>query len=155
MNKINFKKIAKEVIETEIRSLKKLKANINQSFNKAVEAILACKNGKVVISGVGKSGIIGKKISSTLSSVGVPSFFVDASACSHGDLGQISSNDVLILVSFRYGFYRMKLLFVSTKPRLLFEFHSTTSYITDIGVIVCVCMNMLYQVLFLGKLFIT
>ena len=96
MKKINFKKIAKEVIETEIRSLKKLNTNINQSFNKAVEAIMACKNGKVVISGVGKSGIIGKKISSTLSSVGVPSFFVDASACSHGDLGQISSNDVFV-----------------------------------------------------------
>ena len=100
MKKKNFKKIAKEVIETEIRSLKKLKSNINQSFSKAVEAILSCKNGKVVISGVGKSGIIAKKISSTLSSVGIPSFFVDASACSHGDLGQISSNDVLILISF-------------------------------------------------------
>jgi arabinose-5-phosphate isomerase len=62
--------------------------------------MLNCKNGKVIISGVGKSGIIGKKISSTFASVGIPSFFVDASACSHGDLGQISSNDVLILISF-------------------------------------------------------
>ena len=95
----NFNKIAKEVIELEIKSLKKLKSNINKPFNKAVEAILNCKNGKVIISGVGKSGIIGKKISSTLSSVGTPSFFVDAGSCSHGDLGQISSNDVLILIS--------------------------------------------------------
>ena len=61
---------------------------------------MSCKNGKIIISGVGKSGIIGKKIASTLSSVGTPSFFVDASSCSHGDLGQISSNDVLILISY-------------------------------------------------------
>ncbi len=100
MKKINFKEIAKDVIETEIKSLKKLKLNINKSFDKVVEAILSCKNGKVIISGVGKSGIIGKKISSTFASVGIPSFFIEASACSHGDLGQISSNDVLILISF-------------------------------------------------------
>ena len=100
MTKTNFTKIAKEVIETEIQSLKKLKKNIKNSFNKAVQAILDCKKGKIIISGVGKSGIIAKKIASTLSSVGTPSFFVDANACSHGDLGQISSNDVLILISF-------------------------------------------------------
>ena len=74
MGKINFTKTAKEVIETEIQSLKKLKKNINNSFNKAVQAIINCKKGKVIISGVGKSGIIAKKISSTLSSVGTPSF---------------------------------------------------------------------------------
>ena len=90
MAKANFTKTAKEVIETEIQSLKKLKKNINNSFNKAVQTIINCKKGKVIISGVGKSGIIAKKIASTLSSVGTPSFFVDASSCSHGDLGKIS-----------------------------------------------------------------
>ena len=100
MSKTNFKNIGKKVIETEIQSLKKLKNNLDKSFNTAVETILNCKNGKVIISGVGKSGIIAKKISSTLSSVGTPSFFVDASSCSHGDLGRITSNDVLILISF-------------------------------------------------------
>ena len=99
MKKNKFKKLAQEVIETEIKSLKKLKASIDNSFHKVVETILNCKKGKVILSGVGKSGIIAKKISSTLSSVGTPSFFVDASSCSHGDLGQISSNDVLILIS--------------------------------------------------------
>tara|TARA_Y100000590_G_scaffold286679_1_gene322502 strand:- start:1463 stop:2437 length:975 start_codon:yes stop_codon:yes gene_type:complete len=98
--KKNFIPIAKEVIESEIKSLKKLKLSINQSFNKVVEAIINCKNGKVIISGIGKSGIIGKKISSTLASVGIPSFYVDAASCSHGDLGKISSNDILILISF-------------------------------------------------------
>ena len=94
-----FKKIAQEVIVTEIQSLQKLKSSIDKNFNKAVDAIINCKKGKIILSGVGKSGIIAKKISSTLSSVGTPSFFVDASSCSHGDLVQISSNDVLILIS--------------------------------------------------------
>ena len=97
--KKKIKEIAKNVISSEIESLRKLKNNINYSFEKAVEAILNCKNGKVVISGIGKSGIIGKKISSTLASVGISSFFVDAAACSHGDLGMISSNDIVILIS--------------------------------------------------------
>ncbi len=96
MKKKNFIPIAKDVIEAEIKSLKKLKSNINQSFNNVVEAIINCKNGKVIISGIGKSGIIGQKSSSTLASVGIPSFYVDAASCSHGDLGKISSNDVLI-----------------------------------------------------------
>ena len=100
MKKKNFIPIAKQVIETEIKSLKKLKLSINQSFNKVVEAVINCKNGKVIISGIGKSGIVGQKISSTLASVGIPSFYVDAASCSHGDLGKISSNDVLILISF-------------------------------------------------------
>ncbi len=100
MKKKNFIPIARDVIEAEIKSLKKLKLSINQSFNKVVEAIINCKSGKVIISGIGKSGIIGQKISSTLASVGIPSFYVDAASCSHGDLGKISSNDVLILISF-------------------------------------------------------
>ena len=72
---------------------------VRTSFEKAVRAILNCKNGKIVISGAGKSGIIGRKISSTFSSIGIPSFFVDAGACSHGELGVISYNDIVILIS--------------------------------------------------------
>ena len=99
MKKENFTLIAKKVIEKEIVSLKKLKLNLNQSFNKAVEAILKCKNGKIILSGVGKSGLIAKKSAATFSSTGTPSFFLDASNASHGDMGQISSNDILILIS--------------------------------------------------------
>ena len=99
MKKDTFKIIAKNVIDSEIDSLKKLKKHLDSNFQRAVKAIINCKKGKVILSGVGKSGIIAKKISSTLASVGTPSFFVDASSCSHGDLGQISSNDVLILIS--------------------------------------------------------
>ena len=99
MSEKRFKRIAQEVILSEIKSLHKLKSSIDKSFIKAIEAIINCKKGKVILSGVGKSGIIARKISSTLSSVGTPSFFVDPSSCSHGDLGQISSNDLLILIS--------------------------------------------------------
>ena len=85
MQNKKLKKVAQEVILTEIRSLQKLKSSIDGSFNKAIETIINCKKGKVIISGVGKSGIVARKISSTLSSVGTPSFFVDPSSCSHGD----------------------------------------------------------------------
>lgn len=96
--KNNFSSIGKEVIQTEINALKKLKKIINKDFDKIVNSILKCK-GKIVFSGVGKSGIISRKISSTLSSLGISSFYVDAGSCSHGDLGMISSGDILILIS--------------------------------------------------------
>ena len=97
--KKNIIKIAKEVVKTETASLKKLEANIGKSFEQIIKTIINCKYGKIIISGVGKSGIIGKKWSATLSSTGTPSFFLDASNASHGDMGQITSNDILILIS--------------------------------------------------------
>ena len=97
--KKNIIKIAKEVVKIETNSLKKLEANIGKSFEQIIKTIVNCKNGKIIISGVGKSGIIGKKWSATLSSTGTPSFFLDASNASHGDMGQITSNDILILIS--------------------------------------------------------
>ncbi len=96
--KIEIEKIALNVIDLQIKALRKLKFSINKSFIKAVKAIQKCKS-KVVICGVGKSGIIASKISATLSSVGTPSFSVSASDCSHGDLGRITEKDILILIS--------------------------------------------------------
>jgi len=90
--------IGKSVIELQIKALKKLKNHIDKSFDDAVKAIINCKS-KVIICGVGKSGIIASKISATLSSVGTPSFTVSASDCSHGDLGRITKKDILILIS--------------------------------------------------------
>ena len=98
MKKIDYKNIAKEVISLEIEALKKLKKSINKNFNKAVDAIVNCQS-KVILCGVGKSGIIANKISATLSSIGTPSFSLSASDCSHGDMGSISRKDVLILIS--------------------------------------------------------
>ena len=99
MQKLKTKDIAKDVIQFEINALKNLKKSINKSFIEIVKTILNCKNGKVIISGVGKSGIIARKWAATLSSTGTSSFFLDASNASHGDMGQISSNDVVILIS--------------------------------------------------------
>ena len=98
MNKKNFTKIAKEVINLEIKALSNLKKNLNNSFNLAVEQILKCQS-KVILCGVGKSGLIANKIAATLSSVGTPSFYLSASDSSHGDLGSISKKDILILIS--------------------------------------------------------
>ena len=99
MKSKKFQSIAKDVLDHEINALKILKSYIVASFDKVVRAILDCKNGKIIISGVGKSGIIGKKWAATLSSTGTPSFFLDASNASHGDMGQITSNDIVILIS--------------------------------------------------------
>ena len=98
MNK-KFLPIAKNVINLEIKALQKLKKTINSSFNKAVIEIAKCQS-KVILCGVGKSGLIAAKISATLSSVGTPSFNLSASDSSHGDLGSISKKDVLILISY-------------------------------------------------------
>ena len=99
MKKMNYKKIAKNVIDLEIKALQKLKKSLNNSFEKAVNAIVKCQS-KVILCGVGKSGLIAAKISATLSSVGTPSFSLSANDCSHGDLGSISKKDILILISY-------------------------------------------------------
>ena len=95
----NYRKIAKEVIDLEIKALQKLKKALNKNFDKAVNAIVNCQS-KVILCGVGKSGIIAGKISATLSSIGTPSFSLSANDCSHGNMGSISRKDVLILISY-------------------------------------------------------
>ena len=94
-----FIPLAKKVIDLEIQALQKLKKIIDNSFNKAVVEIAKCQS-KVIVCGVGKSGLIAAKISATLSSVGTPSFNLSASDSSHGDLGSISKKDILILISY-------------------------------------------------------
>ena len=93
----NFK-IAKEVIDLKIHALNKLKKSFDSSFSKAVNVIANCQS-KIILVGVGKSGLIAAKIASTLSSVGSPSFSISANDCSHGDLGTITKKDILILIS--------------------------------------------------------
>ncbi len=98
MKNKKFIKIANKVINLEIKALQKLKQTISRSFCDAVIKIAKCQS-KVVLCGVGKSGLIAAKISATLASVGTPSFNMVASEASHGDLGMISKNDILILIS--------------------------------------------------------
>ena len=98
MKKINYKNIAKDVINLEIKALQKLKKSLNENFNKAVNAIVNCQS-KVILCGVGKSGIIASKISATFHLLEHP-FSLSANDCSHGDMGSITRKDILILISY-------------------------------------------------------
>ena len=109
-----YSSIGKEVVQTEINALKKLKTSLNKDFDKIVTAVLRCK-GKIIFSGVGKSGIISRKISSSMSSLGISSFYVDAGSCSHGDLGMISSGDIVILISHSWESSELKNIIQYTK----------------------------------------
>ena len=91
-------KKAKEVIAVEIQALKDLAQRLDENFLKALEIILACK-GRVIVSGMGKTGIIGRKIAATFSSTGTPSMWMHCVEAIHGDLGQVTKNDVLMLIS--------------------------------------------------------
>ena len=99
MRNKKYTNIAKDVINLEIKALQKLKKNLNKSFNEAVAQLVKCQS-KVILCGVGKSGLIASKIAATLSSVGTPSFYLSAGDSSHGDLGSISKKDILILISY-------------------------------------------------------
>ena len=96
---MNYKEIAQETLNIEAQTLLAAANNMNDVFDKAVEVILACK-GKLVITGVGKSGLIGAKMAATFASTGTPSFFLHPTEALHGDLGMISSNDVVIAISY-------------------------------------------------------
>ncbi len=98
MIKKKFISKAREVINLEIRALQNLKKNINNAFSEAVNCVSKCQS-KVILCGMGKSGLIASKIAATLASVGTPSFSISASEASHGDLGMISKKDILILIS--------------------------------------------------------
>ena len=89
---------AKEVFSVEAKAIADLCNKLDNNFEEAVEAILDCK-GKLIISGMGKSGIIGKKIAATMASTGTPSFFLHPGEAYHGDLGMIEKDDIVLLIS--------------------------------------------------------
>jgi len=94
-----MKDIAKRVFDIEIESLQHVAGLIDDTFAAAVDAILQ-STGKLVVIGIGKSGLIGKKIAATLASTGTPSFFLHPGEAFHGDLGMVSSNDAVLLISY-------------------------------------------------------
>lgn len=94
----NITDLAKEVLDIEANSILRLKNNINGCFEKAINLLYACK-GRVIVTGMGKSGIIGKKIAATLSSTGTPSYFLHPAESTHGDSGIITREDVIIAIS--------------------------------------------------------
>ena len=99
MDKKNFISLAKKSAQIQINELKKITKVFNNSFVKAINLILNCK-GKVTFAGIGKSGLIARKVSATFSSVGIPSFFCHPSEALHGDMGQIEKKDILIIFSY-------------------------------------------------------
>src|ERR1700744_6545819 len=94
-----MKEIAKKVFAIEIESLQSVAGLIDDEFAKVVDVILNT-NTKVVVTGIGKSGIIGKKIAATFSSTGTPAFFLHPGEAFHGDLGMVSPNDLAVMISF-------------------------------------------------------
>ncbi len=91
--------LAREVVEIEARAVAELGQRLDQSFEAAVDLLLACR-GRIVVSGVGKSGHIGRKIAATLASTGTPAMFVHAGEAAHGDLGMVTRQDVLLALSY-------------------------------------------------------
>jgi arabinose-5-phosphate isomerase len=96
--KTNLLKRAKEVLDIEAEAIKNLKSRIGPDFVKAVELILKTK-GRVVVSGMGKTGIIAEKFSATLASTGTPSLFLHTAEAIHGDLGKVTSEDIVVILS--------------------------------------------------------
>jgi arabinose-5-phosphate isomerase len=90
---------ARRVLEIEAQALLDLRSRLDASFDKAVELLLNC-TGRVVVSGMGKSGLVGRKISATLSSTGTPSFFLHPAEALHGDLGMLARGDALLAISY-------------------------------------------------------
>ena len=99
MSKNNYISLARKSADIQINELKKIKKVFNNSFIKAIDLILNCK-GKVIFAGIGKSGLIARKVSATFSSVGISSFFCDPAQALHGDMGQIEKKDLLIIFSY-------------------------------------------------------
>lgn len=95
---MNFCKLGLAVVETEAQAVLELTHRINEHFEAACELLLACK-GRVVVTGMGKSGHIGKKIAATFSSTGTPAFFMHPGEACHGDLGMITRQDTVIAIS--------------------------------------------------------
>lgn len=98
MTATSINELAKEVFDIEAKSILRLKDNIGENFDKAIEILYNCK-GRVIVTGMGKSGLIGKKIAATLSSTGTPSYFLHPAESTHGDSGIITKQDVVIAIS--------------------------------------------------------
>ncbi|MDB9795901.1 KpsF/GutQ family sugar-phosphate isomerase [Pelagibacteraceae bacterium] len=99
MAKVNYISVAKKAAAIQISELKKINKIFDKSFVKAVDLMINCR-GKVICAGIGKSGLISRKVSATLSSVGISSFFLNPSEANHGDLGQIDKRDLLLVFSY-------------------------------------------------------
>lgn len=139
---------AKRVLDIEAQSILEVKAKLNEQFEQAVQMIQACK-GKVIVSGIGKSGHIARKLAGTFSSTGTPSFFLHLAESSHGDLGVIGADDVILIISFGGNSDELKDLISYTQrkaiPYIAMTGNSNSllsqsaKYVLDVGVSVEAC----------------
>lgn len=138
----NYQNSANKVIQAQIKGLQSLEKIIDKKFNQAIQKILDIK-GRVVLSGIGKSGFIANKISATLASTGTPAFFVNPNEASHGDLGMITKDDIVILLSnsgetkelkdiiFYCKKFNIPLFSIVRNPKSLLVEQSEVSFILD------------------------
>ncbi len=145
---MRFIEEAKRVLDIEAQSILEVKAKLNHQFEDAVQMIHSCK-GKVIVSGIGKSGHIARKVAGTFSSTGTPSFFLHLAESSHGDLGVIGAEDVIIIISFGGNSEELKDLIAHTQ-RKAFSYIAITGntksmlaqsakYLLDVGISVEAC----------------
>ena len=142
--------IAKEVIQTEADSVEALKDRIDQNFEKVCKTLKGCM-GKVVLIGMGKSGHIAKKISSTLASTGTPAFYLHPGEAGHGDLGMVSHDDVVIMISYSgesdeiiallAGIKRMNVPVISMTGNVKSSIASSSDFHLDVSVDKEACPN--------------
>ncbi len=97
-NNINLQKIARKVLETEINSLQLLESSITEDFISTIHQLFRCK-GRIIVTGIGKSALVGSKIAATFNSIGCSSTFMHATDAIHGDIGMILPNDIVLLIS--------------------------------------------------------
>ena len=129
MNIIDY---IKTIIKTELQALNETIATVDENTERAVNMIKNC-TGHVIISGLGKSGLIGQKISATLASTGTPSFFLHPTEALHGDLGRIEKDDILILLSYSGTTEEMIALANLAKNRSLYTISITKSHQTELA----------------------
>ena len=143
MAKTNYINIAKKSAAVQISELRKVKKIFNKNFIKAIDLISNSK-GKIIAAGIGKSGLIARKVSATLSSVGFPSFYLNPGEANHGDLGQIDKRDVLLVFSYsgntveltnmlKYANrFRIKVIGVASKPESILLKSSPVTFFTSV-----------------------
>src|SRR5690606_22127792 len=97
--KIDHREEARKIFDIEIESLKKIRDELDDNFNVLIQEILACR-GRIILTGIGKSGHIAKKIAATMASLGTPAYYLHPAEGAHGDLGIITKNDIILAISY-------------------------------------------------------
>ncbi len=132
--------LAKEVLDTEISGLKTVRDRLGDEFSRAVDLLMTCPT-RVVVAGIGKSGLVGQKISATLNSTGTPSFFLHPVEALHGDLGMVAATDVALLLSYSGETFELNRLLGSLSHRVAAVIAITAKQESTLGRAATVTLN--------------